>query len=349
MMNDNDYLYQALSLAKMRKGFCAPNPSVGAVVVKNGKILSTGYHIAAGYPHAEVEALKPLGKKAQGATLYVTLEPCSHWGRTPPCVEAILESGVKKVFYAYQDPNPQVAGKGAQRLLDSGILCQQISLVEIDQFYQSYGWWCKTKLPFVTAKLAISLDGKIAGPHGEPQQLTGKELQTFTHQYRQQADAILTSVQTILKDNPALNVRLTDPPIGKALYIIDRQLRMPTSAQIIKTAKNITLFYDPVFMNNHLIELQELAIQCQPISALGDIMHFIGEQGVHDLWVEAGGRLFTALLEAKLVQKVLIYVAPKVLGIDAINAFPTSQNLFAQARSIQWQIVGEDVCCNVFL
>src|SRR3990167_7826390 len=204
------YLNEALVLAKKRRGFCAPNPSVGAVIVKNRKMIGSANHWAAGYFHAERQALMEIGKKAKGASLYVTLEPCCHWGKTPPCTDIIIHSGIKKVFYAARDPNPIISGKGIQILKSAGILCEQIKLPAIDLFYQSYYYWTQHHLPWVTAKLAMSLDGKIAGPQGEPVSLTGAQLNTFTHQSRRESDAILTTVNTIIHDDPQMNVRLHD-------------------------------------------------------------------------------------------------------------------------------------------
>src|SRR3990167_2136538 len=166
-------LKQALSLAESQRGFCAPNPSVGALVVKEGELIAEGVHRGPMKPHAEVEAIHHAGNQAEGASLYVTLEPCCHWGRTPPCTDLIVKSRIKAVYYAFQDPNPKVAGQGAKQLQAAGIECHSVELPEVTDFYRSYHYWIREGRPWVTAKLAISLDGKIAGPHGEPVSLTG--------------------------------------------------------------------------------------------------------------------------------------------------------------------------------
>jgi len=205
MASDLFYLEQALQMAQLRRGFCAPNPSVGAVIVSGETIISRGHHVAAGHPHAEVDALKKLPTVPKDARMFVTLEPCCHYGKTPPCTNAIIEAGIKEVIYAFRDPNPIVAGKGELVLQEAGIDCRQVSHPEIDRFYQSYAYWQANKKPWVTAKLAMTLNGKIAKEKGEPIAITSPALQEVTHQLRKQADGILTTVKTILADDPQLN------------------------------------------------------------------------------------------------------------------------------------------------
>src|SRR3989344_2995168 len=163
-----DYLKRALKLAEKRRGFCSPNPAVGAVVVKDGKIIGEGWHEKAGAPHAEVMALASAGSSAAGGILYVTLEPCSHTGRTPPCTDLIIKTGIKAVYYGFKDSNLTVSGQGEFYLKSAGIACEQIELPEINAFYRSYAHWLKTKKPWVTAKIALSLDEKIASVDGKP-------------------------------------------------------------------------------------------------------------------------------------------------------------------------------------
>ncbi|MGB6976420.1 MAG: bifunctional diaminohydroxyphosphoribosylaminopyrimidine deaminase/5-amino-6-(5-phosphoribosylamino)uracil reductase RibD, partial [Gammaproteobacteria bacterium] len=246
MQQPSHYLLEALELAELRRGFCAPNPAVGAVVVKQGRVLATGYHKASGQPHAEAEALGSLGDEARGATLYVTLEPCCHLGKkTPPCTELLIARGIREVYYGFTDPNPQVAGLGAQALQAAGIPCKHVPLASIDEFYQSYAHWWQTRQPWLTAKLALSLDGKIAGAKGKRMNITGAELQQYTHTLRHQADALLTTARTILNDDPQMNVRLGDKVIAKPLYIIDRELYLPLTARIWQTAKTICILHKP--------------------------------------------------------------------------------------------------------
>jgi diaminohydroxyphosphoribosylaminopyrimidine deaminase/5-amino-6-(5-phosphoribosylamino)uracil reductase len=322
------YLKQALGLAEIRRGFCAPNPSVGAVVVKNNQVLATGYHWASGHPHAEVEALNKVGDEARGATLYVTLEPCCHTKKkTPPCTELIIQRGIKQVVYGFRDPNPQVSGLGEKKLQAAGVDCIYLNLPEIADFYRSYQFWWQTGKPFVTAKLAISLDGKIAGPDGQRINITGAEAQLFSHQQRKRSDAILTTAKTIMHDDPLLNVRVpNEEEYRKPIYILENQTTVPANAKIFQSAEKVT-----ILRNLYLTE----------------VLQKIGGDGMHDLWIEAGGHCFSAFIKAGLVQRALIYAAPKLLGKNAQNAFAESHDIFATATQRRWQILGEDAVCEL--
>ncbi|WP_304985754.1 bifunctional diaminohydroxyphosphoribosylaminopyrimidine deaminase/5-amino-6-(5-phosphoribosylamino)uracil reductase RibD [Coxiella-like endosymbiont] len=184
MNNSEVYLKQALEFAEIRRGFCAPNPAVGAILVKDNKIISTGFHKRNGLPHAEVEAINSAGENVKGADLYVTLEPCCHYGKTPPCTDLIIKTGIKSVYYSLADPNPNVFNKGAQALKQAGIDCFLLEIPEIKSFYKSYSYWTANKRSWITIKLALSLDGKIAGIKGKPVALTGEELKLYTHEFR---------------------------------------------------------------------------------------------------------------------------------------------------------------------
>jgi len=308
----NTYLLQTLELAAKRQGFTAPNPAVGAIVTKHGKIIGQGFHNGPGQPHAEVVALQNCHESPQGATLFVSLEPCCHYGRTPPCVKAIIEARIKEVFFCYLDPNPEVAGKGQKQLQQAGITCEYIPLHEADKFYNAYRHWMLTGRPWVTAKLALSQDGKIAGENGNPIKITGPELQQFTHEKRLQSDAILSTVETVLCDDPALNVRLNNEPIAKDIYLLDSRLRFPTTAKLNQTAKSITLFHDEKYHKcfpNH--------IKQQPVSKglnLQQVIEKIGADGVQALWVEAGAKCFHAMVDQKIADEIFLYVGNKTLG-----------------------------------
>lgn len=351
-MHEN-YLKQALSLAETRQGFCAPNPSVGAVVVKDNQILSTGIHFRHGAPHAEVDALNQLGDEANGATIYVTLEPCCHWGKTPPCTQLLIERGIKEVIYSFVDPNPLIAGKGQQILSTAGIKCTHVPLVEINEFYSSYTHWHHTQLPFVTAKLAISMDSKIAGPLSQPISISGPQLQVMTHQWRKKSDAILTTSKTILQDNPQLNVRIDGAIYQKPLYILDSQLNTPIGAAIFHSAESITIFHQPNTSRQKMQNLIHHGAHCHAITPsenglnLLEILGIIGNEGRHNLWVEAGGKCFTALMQNQLMHRAFIYIAPKILGQSALSAFNCNNDIFGSAQQIKWNIVGQDVVCEI--
>ena len=348
-----DTLKEALVLAQSRRGFCAPNPAVGAVVVKNNKVIGQGRHFAAGSAHAEVEALRGLGDEARGATLYVTLEPCCHWGKTPPCTELIIKSGIREVYYALRDPNFVVAGKGEQALHHAGIPCHQVELSEITEFYESYVYWLQRGLPKVTAKIAMSLDGKIAGANGKRTLITGEALQHYTHQWRQQSDALLTTINTVIQDDPRLTVRLEGSTIKKPIYVLDSQLQFPLTATLLSTSGRLTILHAANIKNSRKKELTAAGVRCVGVNTdqkglnLLDMLKIIGEDGVHDLWVEAGGKCFQSLLSQHLLNRAFIYVAPVVLGPDATPAFTGALNIQDGAKEVRWRALGLDALCEL--
>lgn len=351
-MDSKKYLLKALELANIRRGFCAPNPSVGAVIVsEQGEVLATGYHLAAGHAHAEVDALKKLNGKAIGATIYITLEPCCHFGRTPPCTNAIIEAGIKHVVYGMGDANPIVSGKSKAILAEKNITSEQIELPEIMDFYNSYRYWHRTKLPYVTAKIALSLDGKIAGEKGEPVQITGLAARQLTHAYRKKSDAILTTAKTVLQDNPQLNVR-GDEVIGKPVYILDRQLDISLDAAVFSTATSVTLFHGPFVTPEQIDCFIQKNIRCISVPEsdgkldLSTVIASIGQDGVHDLWVEAGGTCFSECVKQAIAQTLLIYVAPRWMG-SGLTAFSRDFSLDLTHATVSWQSAGEDAVCQI--
>lgn len=348
------YLKKALALADERRGFCAPNPAVGALIVKSDRVIAIGTHWGPGHPHAEVVALHQAGGEANGATMYVTLEPCCHWGKTPPCTNQIIAAGIQQVFYAYQDPNPQVAGAGAAQLRAAGIHCEQIVLPEIDAFYQSYAHWTLTHRPWITVKLAMTLDARVAWPGYRPAKITGPILQAFTHQKRKSADAILTTSRTINLDNPAMNVRLGDAPLKKPLFILDRTLALKAGLKIYQTTGPITVFYAARFSDPiRLADYQSHGVHCvvMPEKAgsldLSAILDHLGQLGLHDIWVEAGPRCFNAFVQEGLAQSAYLYLAPIRLGVKAIPAFTPQNDLFRLAKSYHWFPAGRDCFCTL--
>lgn len=351
-MTEN-YLYQALELARSRRGFCAPNPSVGAVVVKGNQVIATGCHWKAGLAHAEQNALSELGQQAHGASLYVTLEPCCHWGKTPPCTDSIIENGIKDVFIGMIDPNPRVFTKAFKLLGKAGIRCQLVELPEIKAFYRSYIHYIKNKRPWVTAKLALSLDLKIAAEQGQPVQITGKELNAYTHMRRQHSDAILTTAKTLNQDNPQLNARTGEACIKKHVYVLARQLDLAEDLKIYQTAKKLTLFHGNQVSTQSISQLQDRGIECIAVDEtdagldLEQVLNIIGQQGIHDLWVEGGGKAFTSLLNQRLINTALIYIAPKILGERAYPAFRQPPWLLEHGKAYHWQEFGKDVMCQI--
>ncbi len=348
------FLKQALAAAKLRRGFCAPNPAVGAVVVKEGIVLAVGQHWATGLAHAEVDALNQLSlEQSKGATVYLTLEPCCHHGRTPPCVELLIARQIAVVYYAYKDPNPLVAGKGEQRLRLANIDCVHLAISEIDDFYHSYAYWTRSRLPWVTAKLALSLDGKIAGPQGRPITITGLEARLVTHQWRKRCDAIMTTSRTIIHDDPQLNVRLQQSAQSKPVYILDTHLKLPLSAKIFETAATLTVFHQYEVELQRRLALEGRGIRCVPIPTenaklcLKPILSHIGHDGIHDLWVEAGGICFQALLSENLIHRALLYISLKWLGASAQAAFSDQIDIMQFASQANWRAMGNDALCEL--
>lgn len=348
-MDHRKYLLIALQLANERRGFCAPNPSVGAVIVDQDRILGQGSHFGSGFEHAEVVASQGLSNLSS-SRLYVTLEPCCHWGKTPPCTELIIKKGIKEVYYGFTDPNPDVNGVGEAALRKAGIHCQRIDLPEINAFYQSYAHWTKNKLPWVTAKLAMSIDARIAGPQAEPITITGNEAKQFTYACRFKSDAILTSVKTIINDDPALNACLDSKVIAKPLFVLDSRLELPLNAKVFSTCEKITVFHNAAD-HSRITALESKGVTCYKVASrngkldLREVLRLIGAVGIQDLWVEAGGQIFTSLVKHRWVNTCYLYIAPKLLGSEALPAFASGEGIFSQARST-WSQLGEDLLCE---
>lgn len=348
------YLQQALQLAETRRGFCAPNPSVAALIVVGDRVIASGVHLKAGQDHAEVAVLRnlPEGVDLSQATLYVTLEPCCHWGKTPPCVDAIRQSGIPHVVFGYQDPNPQVNGGGADQLNAAGIHCEFVYHPGIAQFYQSYHYWVRHRRPFVTTKLAMSLDAKIAGTSGEPLVITGKEAKTLTFYHRLHSDAILTTAKTVIADDPQLNIREPFETQYKPIYLLDRSLRTPLDAKVFVNPGKTTVFHSDQLSGKLVQSVAEQGHRCIAIAEtdagldLLSIIEQMGADGVHDLWVEAGAHLVQGLLEQRLVQRALFYVAPKVLG-EGLSAFDQNATCLSHAVKRSWTQCGEDAVLTV--
>lgn len=333
------FMLAALQQAWFGRGLCAPNPAVGAVLVQDDQIIAADWHKGAGTAHAERLVMEHLPDRRDNLRLYVTLEPCNHWGRTPPCILAIIASGIKQVYFAYRDPNPVVAVNDTPSLLaEQGINAVYYPLPEIDRFYESYQYWTRSHRPWLTAKLAQSFDGKIADPGGKPRPLSNAACAAFTHQQRRHSDLILTTARTVIQDDPQLNARDEHGVLAKAVAILDADLSVPAKARVISCAKRIHLFHaadKPVV--NPIPNVQYHALPCQDgCLDLPAVLGTIGQLGYHDVWLEAGGRLFTALHEQKLVQRSYLYLAPAILGAKAIDAYP-GYNFFEQTHQLTWQ------------
>ncbi|QUJ68159.1 bifunctional diaminohydroxyphosphoribosylaminopyrimidine deaminase/5-amino-6-(5-phosphoribosylamino)uracil reductase RibD [Photobacterium sp. GJ3] len=326
---DHAMMRRALSLAKRGRFTTAPNPNVGCVIAKHDTILGEGFHYRAGQPHAEVFALRAAGDHAAGATAYVTLEPCSHYGRTPPCAEALIQAGVARVVCAMVDPNPKVAGRGVEMLKSAGIQVET-GLLEADALALNPGFICrmKTGRPYVQLKLAASLDGKTALANGVSQWITGPQARADVQRFRAQAGAILSTSATVLADDPSLNVRWEE--LGESVQaeyplselrqpvrvIIDSQNRLSPSQRLFSLPGRIILARakaDEQHWPSHVEQL-EIPLDEQGQLDLSALMHALAQQDINHLWVEAGASLAGGLIHAGLVDELLLYQAPKLMG-----------------------------------
>jgi len=318
--DDLRYLRRCLSLAKRAQGRTSPNPMVGAVVVRNGVVVGEGFHPKAGEPHAEIFALRAAGDQARGATLYVSLEPCSHYGKTPPCADAVAHAGIRRVVFASCDPNPLVAGGGIAKLRQAGIEVEYGALAEDEQrLNEAWRYWMHTTRPFVTLKLAASLDGKITTRTGESKWITGDAARRDVHRLRATQDAILTTSATVIADNPALTARI---PGGRdpRRIIIDTRARTSPDALVYAPAAQPPLLITAVTDDARLALFRGRGVETLILPAtdgcldLHAVMTELGARVIASLMIEAGGVFAGALLEADLVQKVRLYLAPLLIG-----------------------------------
>lgn len=345
------FMLAALEQAYHGRGLCAPNPSVGAVAVQQNKIIAQAWHRGAGTPHAERLLLAELPDNCQDITLYVTLEPCNHWGKTPPCVDAIIEHGIKRVVYAYADPNPVVANNNTPMILrEKGIDVLHYPMSVVDAFYQSYQHWILTKRPWVTAKIAQTFDGKIAGKGGERLQLSNALCANFTHNQRMKSDIILTTSRTINLDNPLFTVRLPDIICSKPLAILDSELTLNPQAKALSLATHCHVYHDKKLSSTQQFSVKNCTLHgvtsVNGYLDLQTILDDLGRRGYHDVWVEAGGELFSALHQAQLVNRTHIYLVPRLLGESGIVAYH-DQTMFARQHTVQWQVMNDNIIATL--
>lgn len=327
MHNMEKYMRRAIELAKRGTGFVNPNPLVGAVIVKDGKIIGEGYHERYGRAHAERNALKNCSEDASGADMFVTLEPCCHYGKNPPCTDAVIESGIKRVFVGSFDPNPLVSGKGIELLKNHGIeTVVNFLRDECDAINDIFFHYITTNTPYVIMKAAVTSDGKIATAAGDAKWITNEKSRAHTHETRKRAAAILVGVNTVIADNPMLNCRAENPsdPIR---IICDSNLRIPMNSQIIKTANEIPTYIATTSDNTGKIdELEKSGAHIIMTNAknnridLTDLMKKLGEMKIDSVLIEGGGEIHASALKAGIVNKVQLYIAPKIIGGDGKNA-----------------------------
>ena len=375
LIMDTDFTYKdlyfmnrALNLASRAKGKTSPNPMVGAVIVKRGKIIAEDYHKKAGEPHAEALALIEAGKKSKDSTLYVTLEPCCHTDkRTPPCTRAIISSGVKKVVIAMQDPNPKVSGKGVAELEKNGIeVISGILEEKARRLNEAYIKFITTKMPFVTLKVAMTLDGKIATPEGESKWITSEKARKIVHHMRGSVDAILTAIGTIKADNPELTVRLGSRAKGQVVrnpkrIVIDPNLETPIDYKVFNVPPEtivVTRSQKSEVIIEKLKTLTDKGVKF--IEYDGDrvdlkwLMKRLGEMEITSIMIEGGSSLNAYALQDGIVDKVIFFIAPKIIGgshsIPAIGGkeFKRLQDAF-QIHNMKVRRVGQDLMIEGYI
>ena len=358
MSLSKNYMKRALSLARQALGTTSPNPAVGAVIVKDDVVLGEGFTLPPGQSHAEVVALQSSREGSQGASLFVTLEPCSTYGRTPPCTQAIIASGIREVHVATTDPNPQVNGKGLAELESAGIqVYQGEEEEEARELYEAFAKHVNTGIPFVTAKFAMSLDGKIATRTGDSQWVTGTQARSYVQELRRGCDAIMVGVNTVLRDNPRLTARDGE---GKPLdrqplrVILDSTARTPPDALLLKEPGHtlIAATRPPADRIATLLEagaeLLELPSTEEGTVDPGALLQALGARGVLSVLVEGGGTVLGSLSDLGLIDKVAAFIAPVVIGGRSAPSPVAGKGSESMAQAIRLKHVrverlGEDV------
>jgi len=354
-MNSHEYfMKKALSLALRAKGRTSPNPLVGAVIVKNGKVISSGYHKQAGSPHAETQAIDKAGKSARRGTLYITLEPCVHYGRTPPCVDKIIASGIKKVIVGMVDPNPLNNGKGIASLREHGIKVEVgflgNRLKEINAPFIKY---ITKKMPFITAKVGQSLDGKIATRTGESKWITSDKARSLVHGLRGEYDAIMVGVNTIIRDNPFLALRNSKEPIKR--IIVDSHLSTPANANVFSRPGEVIIATlkatgGQETENRNLLSRKAKILEVKDANGevnLYDLLKKLARLEISNILVEGGGGLIGSLFDCALVDKILFFIAPKIIGgkdsISSVMGRGISRiDKAVKVKDIRIKKIGED-------
>ena len=344
---DTIHMSAAIKLAQRGLYSTDPNPRVGCVIAKDETVIAEGWHVRAGEGHAEVNALKQAGEKAKAATAYVTLEPCSHFGRTPPCAQALVDAGVARVVVAMTDPNPQVAGKGLQLLKDAGIQVES-GLLEQQAEALNLGYLKRMRegRPWVRCKLAMSLDGRTAMASGESQWITSAAAREDVHRLRARSSAILTGSGTVISDNPSLTARCdeaeqrTEQPLR---VIVDSELKVSPQSSVFRQQGTVRIYTLADAPPNRRQALQDAGAEIVMLPArnsrvdLTAVMHELAESQINEVMVEAGAGLAGALLQEQLIDEIIIYMAPKLMGDSARGLFQLP-GVEKMAQSIALQI-----------
>jgi len=354
-MTDEQYMKLAIALAAKASGATSPNPAVGAVIVKNNKIISSAFHRGAGFSHAEAKALKIAGKKAKGAKLYVNLEPCVHFGRTPPCCDAIIKSGIKKVIIAVNDPNSVNNGKGIKKLRGAGIeVVGGVLKEEALDLNKAFFKFITQKIPYVFIKAAQSLDGKIATYTGNSKWITSKPARNYVQKLRKNVDAVLVGVKTVIIDDPRLTCRLKKKKLMTKI-IIDPCLKIPIQAKIFEEAKKVIVltkktnkFYSKEKKLEKKAEIIKVGCNSGGNLNLHQALKEIAKRNIISLMVEGGGETIASFVEEALVDEMFIFVAPKIIGgrcaLTSVEGRGTAKIKAAPSfKNFEFEKVGRDL------
>lgn len=360
MNKDVMYMKKVLQLAKRGEGYTGSNPLVGALIVKGNEIVGEGYHQRFGGAHAEVNALKDAGDRAQDATLYVNLEPCNHYGKTPPCTSAIIKAGISRVVIAMEDPNPRVAGKGIEVLKEANIKVKKgIMKDEAKKLNEVFKKYITTDLPFVYLKAAQTIDGFLATKDGDSKWITNKQAREYGHRLRHRVDAILVGIGTILKDDPRLTTRLAEKKGKDSLRIVlDSNLKIPLEAKIINqessvgtlivTSKSVDSHKKELLKGKENVEVLELVPNEEGRIPLDKLLYYLHNKNIASLLVEGGGRVNYSFLSAGLVDKIYTFIAPKIMGgSDGIATFsgpgPGRMEFVRELKSVKLKKLNDNI------
>ncbi|PIV24768.1 MAG: riboflavin biosynthesis protein RibD [Deltaproteobacteria bacterium CG_4_8_14_3_um_filter_45_9] len=360
-MDDERWMKRALHLAEKGKGRTSPNPMVGAILVKDGKMVGEGHHAKAGEAHAEIVALQQAGEEAEGAILYLNLEPCTHYGKTPPCVPQVIEAGVKRVVIGMEDPNPLVKGKGIEILRKAG-LDVEVGILEKEcrRLNEAFCKYILKKEPFVVLKVAATLDGKMATRNGDSKWISGEASRRFVHKLRDQVDGVLVGIGTVLKDNPMLTARIRG---GRDPYriVLDSRLKIPEEAKVIGTSPSKAIIASTELAPKDKIEkLEKRGVQILILDSkegrvnLKSCLSKLGEMGMMNLLVEGGSQVNGSFLDEGVIDKLLLFLSPKLIGDQqALGIFggKGASNLqkATALKEIKAKRIGEDILLEGYL
>ena len=360
-MDDQVWMKRSLRLAEKGRGRTSPNPMVGAVLVKNGKVVGEGYHAKAGEDHAEIIALKQAGEEARGATLYLNLEPCTHYGKTPPCAPAVIRSGAKRVVIGMEDPNPLVKREGVESLRRAGLEVEVgVREKECRRLNEAYYKYIQKKEPFIILKVAATLDGKIAARDGDSKWISGEVSRRFVHRLRDQVDGVLVGIGTVLKDDPMLTARVRggrDP----CRIILDSRLRMPEKAKVIAISPSKTIIFTTEAAPKDKIErLEKKNVRVLVLDSkegrvnLKSCLSKLGEMEMMSLLVEGGSRINGSFLDENLIDKLLLFLSPKLIGDTQAGGIFGGKGVVnlkeaIALRELRTKRIGEDILIEGYL